>query len=786
MVTPGKTFRIFISSTFNDLILERNALQEKVFPRLRDLCRQHGGRFQAVDLRWGVREEAGLDQQAMKICLGEIERCQKVTPRPNFILLLGERYGWCPLPPEVPASEFEVVLDAVRGSAKSEDMDLVKQWYGRDDNADPSVYRLLPRRIGIEDGASEEERREALKAEGEAWRRTESRLRSILVTAVSSTDLPAERKIRYFASATEQEIEAGALRATDAGKHVHAFFRTIEGLPRDKDAGDYLDLNEAGTVDTDAQARLADLKARLRERLGANVHAYGARWRSGSVSTGHLEALCEDVWDALSRVIMSELAEIQNMDPLEKEAGDHEAFGRERARFFFGRDEPLRHIASYLTAADKRPLAVFGASGSGKSALLAMALSQARAKHPNARIVARFLGATPFSCDIRSVLEGLCREITRACGGDEGTIPGEYKELAVDFPKRLALATAKRPLVLFIDALDQLADSHNGRNLLWLPAELPDHVHLIVSTAPADCWDVLKKKVPGTGHLDLAPMSRSEGGQVLDAWLKNAGRTLRQDQRGEVLGQFEKEGLPLYLKFAFEEARHWRSDSDKPRLSPEVAGIIRQLFARLSQEAVHGKILVSRALAYLRAGKNGLSEDEMIDVLSRDEEVFGDFQKRSFFQPPEHRLPVVVWSRFYSDLEPYLSEHSSDGASLLGFFHRQMGEAVDVDILAGEGKARIHAKLAAYYAKQPLFAEKDGRKAPNLRKLSELPFQQARGELWQALYETLTDFEFLEAKCTYSGTIQAPEGEKGRKLYGGVYELIEDYQRALAVFPADT
>ena len=69
--------------------------------------------------------------------------------------------------------------------------------------------------------------------------------------------------------------------------------------------------------------------------------------------------------------------------------------------------------------------------------------------------------------------------------------------------------------------------------------------------------------------------------------------------------------------------------------------------------------------------------------------------------------------------------------------------------------------------------------------LSELPFQQSRGELWEPLYETLTDFEFLEAKCTYSGVIHAPEGDKGPKLHGGVYELIEDYRRALEVFPAD-
>ena len=57
------TFRVFVSSTFSDLKEERNALQRRVFPGLRELCMQHGCRFQAIDLRWGVREEAARDQQ---------------------------------------------------------------------------------------------------------------------------------------------------------------------------------------------------------------------------------------------------------------------------------------------------------------------------------------------------------------------------------------------------------------------------------------------------------------------------------------------------------------------------------------------------------------------------------------------------------------------------------------------------------------------------------------------------------------------------------------------------
>jgi NACHT domain- and WD repeat-containing protein len=83
MAQNTHTFRVFVSSTFSDMKAERNALQAHVFPRLRELCEQHGSRFQPIDLRWGVSTEASLDQQAMNICLGEIKRCRQISRDPT-------------------------------------------------------------------------------------------------------------------------------------------------------------------------------------------------------------------------------------------------------------------------------------------------------------------------------------------------------------------------------------------------------------------------------------------------------------------------------------------------------------------------------------------------------------------------------------------------------------------------------------------------------------------------------------------------------------------------------
>lgn len=70
MAHTGKIFRIFISSTFTDLQEERNALQKEVFPLLKKLCMENGCQFQAIDLRWGIGEEAGIDQRTIDSRMG--------------------------------------------------------------------------------------------------------------------------------------------------------------------------------------------------------------------------------------------------------------------------------------------------------------------------------------------------------------------------------------------------------------------------------------------------------------------------------------------------------------------------------------------------------------------------------------------------------------------------------------------------------------------------------------------------------------------------------------------
>ena len=561
---------------------------------------------------------------------------------------------------------------------------------------------------------------------------------------------------------------------------MFGFFRAISNVDEVANSSEGKAFIEA---DLDLRQRQQDLKARLKQRLPGNIHEYQAQWQDGGLSTNHIgtlpptlddclklndagkepKTLCEAVWLRLSQVILAEAGKLESVEPLQREQDAHHEFGRERARLFVGREDILTRIADYLAGSDNHPLAVWGESGSGKSALMARAVQQAEDNPKPAVILSRFIGATPESSNGRALLESLCRQITRAYGGDDGTIPLEYRDLVQEFIKRLALASAQRPLVLFLDALDQLSDSDNARNLIWLPAELPPHVRLVVSTLPGECQAALQKRLPGSSLMPVPALSKLSGQSLLHCWLDEAQRTVTDEQQADILAKFERGGgLPLYLKLAFEEARHWHACDGLPALADQVPGlsedtpgVISDLFWRLEQESNHGRVLVSHALGYLAAARNGLSEDELLDVLWQDDEVRSDFFRRSPKSPQDiAALPVVIWARLFLDLEPYLAHRKADGAELMGFYHRQVAEVAQADYLSRER----YTGLAGYFTPKRLYLDED-EQAPNLRKLSEMVYQQALAGLSAGVEKTLFDFAYLQAKLAGQG----------------IQELVEDY-----------
>jgi hypothetical protein len=794
LMCAQRIFRIFVSSTFGDFQAEREALRAKVWPELQNFCRAQGGDFQAVDLRWGVNESAGLEHETMKICLDEIAHCQRLSPRPNFLILIGDRYGWRPLPPAIPVTEFEAVWGCYAENAEAQA--LLKRWYWRDENAVPVEYVLQPR---PQDYAK--------------WSPVESRLLALLRGAAQMLGITPERRERYFLSATHLETVRGALShaVPDAGQHVLAFFRTLEDLPAGKDgqtAGKFVDVAPDGTRDPEALRYLNELKAELRQQLSAepgHVFDYAARWTGVApfITTNHLNQLCKDVETGLKHLIGEQLARLEQLDRLAAERQAHEDFGRERGRVFVGRAEPLAAIAGYLAEGIEPPrpcgppllvqggeqesvdsssapgehlstgslLIVHGPGGSGKSALMARAIQAAGETAPNSVLIQRFIGASPASVGLRALLGGLCQEIARAYGQPEALPEGEMKELIDAFAERLAFASAEQPLSVFIDALDQLVSQDGAMPFEWLPPTLPAAVRLVVSVLDGAGQAELQRRFPDAPCVAVPLVTTAEETEVMleallaDETSTQPKRQLTEAQRQAVLTTFQPVGLPLWLKLAVTEARRWHSWQTPETLAGSIAELIRQFLDRL--QATHGPVLVERALAYLVTSRHGLTDDELLEVLWLDPKARAEFNQRT---NPDQRalkvveLPPIIWSRLYFDLEPYLIERAANGVNCYAFFHRQFSEVVMADYCLPPDDRERHAQLAAYFGQQGWRNAKH-RAQLRLRTLAELPWQQTQAGQAKDVEATLTDFDFAMAKC------EAGEHQ----------DLAEDYRRALAI-----
>ncbi|KAL4233724.1 hypothetical protein ACF0H5_008404 [Mactra antiquata] len=97
-----KTVRIFVSSTFTDFFCEREVLVKKVFPELREWCRDRMLYLIDCDMRWGVPKDT-TTADTIAICLDELERCAEETDgQPFFLNMIGERYGWIPAHEDIP------------------------------------------------------------------------------------------------------------------------------------------------------------------------------------------------------------------------------------------------------------------------------------------------------------------------------------------------------------------------------------------------------------------------------------------------------------------------------------------------------------------------------------------------------------------------------------------------------------------------------------------------------------------------------------------------------------
>ncbi len=765
----GASIRIFLSSTFADFQIERDVLQRRVFPELRRLCAASGYRLQPIDLRWGVSEAAGSARQTLRICFDELARSRHLSPDMFLLIQLGERYGSHILPPELPADFVDRLLFALTPDERAG----FSAGYRLDSNAVPPEYVLL-------------------RSEGPEQSEDEA-LRQALVRAGGAAGFSREELLPVAASATHREIQLGLLGLPPGAEQEAGVLCAVRGFsstPRGPTAARFVEGDAARA------GRVRELKAAVLGRVPAHqVLRYEVGWAGEDGPTFDEDALAAAYMGLLrpkleaviaARTAAREAAGARGRDAV---ALANSAFEDDRAGRVEGRDAELERLEAYLAgrAGVGLPLVVAGESGSGKSTLLAEAVRRATAALPDAALVVRYCGVTPGTEGLVPLLTNLRLAVAETFGLPQPVALTDENQLIAAVAAQLAMlpATPERPLLLVIDALDQLGARTQRTD--WLPPQLAPHVRVVVSIlADRPELGYLSGRLPAEQVLTLAPLGAEAGRAMLrDALATAPARTLTSAQEEAVLSAFAVHGLPLHLRLLASVARGWRSfDAPTVGASPlpsNTAELLDSMLERLEAPEQNGRALVSRALGDLAAARFGLAEDELLDVLGRDEAVRETQRDLSPYSPPIDPalpLPVALWARLHEQVEALLTERQGDaGVRLLTFYHGQLRAAAEARYLAGTNGVARHQALAAYFGGQHW---RLGPQQWNWRKVRELVTQlewaDDRTGAEQALNGLADEMEQSSA-----GTVAVMNSLRDHLETGGYWQVgLRLYAQALA------
>lgn len=411
-----RVVRVFISSTFNDMHGERDALTRFVFPELNERLSSRRVRVVPVDLRWGLTAEDTSDSGlgALEHCLHEIDRA-----KPFCVCLLGERYGW--MPPSYRVSDLPQFA-------------WIKRW-------------------------------------------------------------------RSGCSITAMELYHAFLRKPFTPTHAFCYQRdpaVLRDVPPDQRC--VFEDDQPG-----AEAKLRQLRQEIRDHRYCQMQMYPCDYAGeddlGRVSVKGLGDFARMVTNDLYGAICSEFPKQQSSaSPLEVERSYHTHFVAFRARHFIGRGRLLEEAEEAVTGrpladAQRTPLVVVGASGSGKTTFVTYFASHFPKRHPEAVVITHVVGASPTSSDVRLALLRLIQELEEAFG--------------IDVRRSCSL--------LFLSAVRPSPDApcpshrHSPRTLRttrWCAGRSPTHCRY------AACSRSLCRTQLPRSHLRLYPLSVTAGGSV--------------------------------------------------------------------------------------------------------------------------------------------------------------------------------------------------------------------------------------------------------------------------------
>ncbi len=406
-------------------------------------------------------------------------------------------------------------------------------------------------------------------------------------------------------SVTELEILHGVLNNRRMKGRTFFYFRS-PAYARAK-GGDYLPSSEDRT-------RQSELKRRIRQR-GLPVTSYP-----------NPEVLAKRTEHDLWKLLDAEFPASEVPDAFERERLRHEAYAAPKRRLYLG-GESYQAVLDRLLDAEQPRIVIEGASGCGKSALLANFLIAYRKRRPQHLVHAHYLGASTDAADPHALVRRLTEFIKRETSSTE-EIPSDPQKLMDSLPVWLATASswARERKVRFIFVIDSLNSLTEQEDLRWWPAFLPKNITMLVSCLSGPVLDKLKgnsdewlgqAKKPKWRTVTVRQLTKEQSAKLLNTYLERFNKRLTTP----MVRQVQAHPLatnPLFLSTLAEELRLFGVHEElQKRLDHYLTSqTIDDLFERVLQrvEKDCGKKQVKAAMTAIWAARAGLLEKEILGI----------------------------------------------------------------------------------------------------------------------------------------------------------------------------
>jgi WD40 repeat protein len=575
-------------------------------------------------------------------------------------------------------------------------------------------------------------------------------------------------------SITESEIRYAVLDRPVDKEHTWFFFRdpNITGTMEESWPGEFRE-----PPDSEKAQRLETLKRTIVE-AGFSPIVYSPRWDGSTRRLVDLASFGESVADRIWTSVVTEGQTDHaggSTDPFDVRDA-MEAFAADQARIFFpgSREAVSRELFEFARSDQSTGyLCLSGDSGSGKSTILGYLVGQlGENPPPDLAVVSHFVGATAHSSSTLETVQRISQELLALSGTDDD-LPLHLDDLILEFPRLLSAACAVTDVTVILDGVDELEQIGQGVAASWLPDTLPTNARVIVSTRPGPILDELRARLSPLKELQLTTLTKGDADEIVNRFLTRYGKRMSVAEV-DVLTAKAGAGSPLYLEVSLEELRTLGTRETLAttiaQLPDDVSALFDWAFGNLEDDdgfrdadgTKIGRTLVSSFASLLGASMNGLSELELVELLTPP-------CSPALHAATDQQGNVAALLHL---LRPYLIFR----AELIDFSHQQIRAAAEKRYLRTEAaRVSAHRTLAAYFATKPNWYPQDSSdtgagasaptltRLPNARRTAVLPAHLLAAGDTRQLTAVLTDLDFVEAKIAS----------------GQVSDLLLDYTNAL-------